>query len=270
MITSGLSRTLKCIGRMATRPAFNRSVVVLAALIVPIAGASFVTPSASPSRAVSTGRTLVTPAESAPPALSSPRVFVSAIRRTGKAELSADKNDYAPGDRVILAGPGWRPRESVRLRVHRNINAPDEFFTVRADSTGRFRSSSLMIKKSDLGVAFVVTATGRSSKYLAEVTFTDGNITVKSSYPNSIPGHQTFTLTKTIVAGSNVCSGCGTKSTVTGVNSSTGNTFVVGNGDSVLLSAPQLSDQNGSFVTWTSPTMTPFTVIPDLTGRNIC
>ena len=245
---------------------------VLTILITLIASGSFSPPSSSSSLShLGKGELNATPA---PVQRVMPgRLYVSSARKTQKAQIATDKSDYAPGENVIITGSGWKPGEMVRLAVKRNTGASGEVFLVRANSAGRIRHTELLIKKSDLGVSFVLMATGLSSRYTAEIKFTDGNITIKPAYEGqtNAGGLQTFTITKQIFTGSTNCSSCGSAPiTVTGVNATTGHTFALADTESALISTVPFSEQNGPFGSgWFSPTGSLFTTDPS-SNLKIC
>jgi uncharacterized repeat protein (TIGR01451 family) len=245
---------------------------VLTILITLIASGSFSPPSSSSSLShLGKGELNATPAplQRVMPG----RLYVSSARKTQKAQIATDKSDYAPGEKVIITGSGWKPGEMVRLAVKRNTGASGEVFLVRANSAGRIQHTELLIKKSDLGVSFVLTATGLSSRYTAEIKFTDGNITIKPAYEGqtNAGGLQTFTITKQIFTGSTNCSSCGSAPiTVTGVNATTGHTFALADTESALISTVPFSEQNGPFGSgWFSPTGSLFTTDPS-SNLKIC
>ena len=40
------------------------------------------------------------------------------------ATVSTDKEDYSPGDTVIVTGAGWEPGETVSLLFHEDVDPP--------------------------------------------------------------------------------------------------------------------------------------------------
>ena len=96
--------------------------------------------------------------------------------------MTTDKTDYAPGETVIITGTGWLPGETVNLNVHRdNNNPPDTLYTAVADANGNIQNSEMVVQESDLGNTFLLTATGQTSGYTAQTTFTDGNVRIRTN-----------------------------------------------------------------------------------------
>ena len=89
--------------------------------------------------------------------------------------LRSDKPDYAPGETVTLMGEGWRPNEQVAINIRESSGDPDTNLTATADANGAFTSSEFRTNPdgSDVGVRFLATATGQSSRWTAQTTFTD-------------------------------------------------------------------------------------------------
>ena len=110
------------------------------------------------------------------------------------ATVTTDKTDYQPRETVIITGSGWQPGETVDLNVHRdNGNPLDSEYTAVADANGDIRNEEMVVRKTDLGVTFLLTATGRTSGYTAQTTFTDGNLAALTLSPPSglgRPGRQ--------------------------------------------------------------------------------
>jgi hypothetical protein len=102
---------------------------------------------------------------------------VAVLFSSSSATVTTDKTDYSPGETVIITGTGWQPGETVDLNIHRdNDNPPDTLLHAVADVDGNIRNDEFVIQESDRGVTFVLTATGQSSGYTAQTTFTDGNL----------------------------------------------------------------------------------------------
>jgi hypothetical protein len=95
--------------------------------------------------------------------------------------VATDKEDYAPGETVIITGSGWEPGETVLLQFQEDPKVcNDRTRTVVADSLGNFLSQNFVLEQHDLGVTFTLVATGQSSGLTAQTTFTDGNLQVRS------------------------------------------------------------------------------------------
>src|SRR5881628_3326887 len=175
--------------------------------------------------------------------------------------LRSDKPDYSPGETVTLMGERWRPNETITINIHESSGDPDTNLTATADVSGSFTNQQFIVQPSDLGVRFLATATGQTSNWTAQATFTDGNVKAMAA-----PSGTTFTLTKSTFSNT-TCSGTpASTTTVTGVNSSSGNTTGgVNAGESIKLEAAATSDQNTAFTNWSSSD--PFTVVAP---RAIC
>src|SRR2546425_571535 len=87
--------------------------------------------------------------------------------------LRTDKPDYSPGETVTLMGEGWRPNEQVAINIHESSGDPDTNLTATADVNGAFTNGQFVVQPSDRGVTFLATATGQTSKWTAQSTFTD-------------------------------------------------------------------------------------------------
>src|SRR5436190_3903084 len=108
------------------------------------------------------------------------------------ARIWTDKDDYQPGDNVVLSGSGWKPNENVYLyAVDDTTEAWTYGSTETADATGAFVVNPyFVVQLVQLGANFSVSAVGAQSALQADVKFTDapriGAATV---------GSQTGTLT---------------------------------------------------------------------------
>ncbi len=93
----------------------------------------------------------------------------------GFATVKTDKDDYAPGETVIISGSGWEPGETVTLLLHEDVNPPfheDRTLRAVADAAGNIVNDKFRPVKHDIAVRFYLTATGANSQ--AQTTFTDG------------------------------------------------------------------------------------------------
>ncbi|HKB71574.1 MAG TPA: hypothetical protein VKH46_12070, partial [Thermoanaerobaculia bacterium] len=98
------------------------------------------------------------------------------------ATVTTDKTDYAPGDTVVITGTGWMPGETVSMLLHHDDGDPDLALTSIADDSGNFMNSDFVVDEGDLGATFLLTATGLTSSYTAQTTFTDAiSLQVKGS-----------------------------------------------------------------------------------------
>ncbi|MEO2064842.1 MAG: MBG domain-containing protein [Christiangramia sp.] len=115
--------------------------------------------------------------------------------------VATDKDDYAPGEYVIITGTGWTPGEKVVFTFEEDpkpetcVNSHD-FFTY-ASGAGEIYYDEFLIKENHLGVAFELTAVGSDSGLKATTNFTDGQgteILLNSSNNPSLLG-QNVTIT---------------------------------------------------------------------------
>jgi hypothetical protein len=99
------------------------------------------------------------------------------------ATVSTDKADYAPGDTVKVSGTGWQPGETVLLHFDETptvcVNGHNRYAV--ADENGNIFNDTYLIEQRHIGVSFLLTATGQTSGFTAQATFTDG-----PSYPSGI------------------------------------------------------------------------------------
>ena len=128
------------------------------------------------------------------------------------ATVTTDKSDYAPGETVTITGTGWLPGETVTLNLHRDTNdPPDTVLTAVVDANGNFTNSEYVCQEFDLGVTFILTATGQTSGYTAQTTFTDGNPQTLSilvgQTPNPVAAGSaaTYTVRLTFTGNGNNC-----------------------------------------------------------------
>ncbi|HEX5651522.1 MAG TPA: hypothetical protein VFX58_00520, partial [Chitinophagaceae bacterium] len=111
-------------------------------------------------------------------------VVTSAI--FGQATVMTDKSDYQPGDTLVITGSGWLPGEIVRLNITETPtlcpNGHNLYDT--ADANGDIYNKQFVFNDYHFGLTFLLTATGLTSGYTAQATFTDahapGNVTPSS------------------------------------------------------------------------------------------
>jgi hypothetical protein len=113
-----------------------------------------------------------TPAPTAAPATGGDEAPAPPPAPNGTATIASDKDDYAPGDHVVLTGSGWDAGEGVAIAVDdSNGDVWSRRVTVTADDHGRIRDEF------DLPARFVATylvrADGLASGKVAVASFTD-------------------------------------------------------------------------------------------------
>ncbi|WP_373056715.1 YDG domain-containing protein [Zunongwangia sp. H14] len=123
------------------------------------------------------------------------------------ATVTTDKDDYAPGEYVIITGTGWQPGERVDFTFEETpkpetcVNSHDNFAI--ADANGNIFYNEFLIKVNHIGVAFVLTATGQTSGRIAVTEFTDANVTFTASgLPNGATNQIIVTWNVVTVSGS--------------------------------------------------------------------
>ena len=92
----------------------------------------------------------------------------------GFATVKTDKDDYAPGQTVVITGGGWQPGETVTLLLQEDVSPAfhdDLVLTATADENGNILNTEFFPLQHDIGVRFYLTATGAGSQ--AQITFTD-------------------------------------------------------------------------------------------------
>src|SRR5205823_9038096 len=114
------------------------------------------------------------------------------------ARIWTDKDDYLPGDNVILSGSGGKPNENVYLyAVDDTTEAWTYGSTVAADANGGFVVDPyFIVQLVQLGANFSVSAVGAQSNMQTDVKFTDAGINkvtvVGAQTPNPVlPGNST-------------------------------------------------------------------------------
>ncbi|WP_425639322.1 MBG domain-containing protein [Algoriphagus yeomjeoni] len=176
----------------------------------------------------------------------------SAIAQSGTATVTTDKDDYAPGEYVIITGSGWEPGERVDFHFEETpkpetcVNSHD-YFAI-ADENGDISYSGFLIKDNHLGVAFVLTATGQISGRVAVTEFTDANITVAAS---GLPAGTSLSVSYRLGTSENVPTGSYTN-TASFTPPATPSTFVQSNKEYIDFIFP---DVVVSGVTYSSTTI---------------
>ncbi len=91
------------------------------------------------------------------------------------ASIETDKDDYTPGETVVMFGSGWEPFETVELVLQQTPGTFDDrvFITV-ANADGDILDDTFQVEWHHYHASFRLIATGGSSGFTAETTFTDG------------------------------------------------------------------------------------------------
>src|SRR2546425_11139962 len=179
--------------------------------------------------------------------------------------LRSDKPDYAPGEIVTLMGERWWPNETITINIHESSGDPDTNLTATADANGAFTNSEFRtaLDRSDVGVRFLATATGQSSRWTAQTTFTDDRTILSVSLNGGTawtpPSPSTNGATVTVLPGATISTTIQVQTTGTGVNARWRSTsWQIGSGAVNCVNTP---DQNsaGTFSTTfniTAPSLT--------------
>src|SRR5216117_445747 len=125
---------------------------------------------------------------------------------TSTAGIWTDKADYAPGTTVTITGTGWAPGETVTIDVHEDpLVHDDRVLAAVADGSGNFTNQDFAPEPHDIGVRFVLTATGGTSGMRAQTTFTDGpkvgSVSVSAQSPTPVTGGSNAAYTITVNRG---------------------------------------------------------------------
>ncbi len=143
----------------------------------------------------------------------------AALFASSAATVTTDQTDYHPGETVVITGTGWQPGETVTLNLHRDTgDPPDTVLTAVADASGNITNSEYVCQEFDLGVTFLLTATGQTSGYTAQTSFTDAR-NLNLTFAGSGSGSVAMTPSAGTVNAPTTCGGTGAAAasqTVTG------------------------------------------------------
>ena len=115
--------------------------------------------------------------------------------------VTTDKDDYYPGETVIITGTGWDAGETVELRLeHLFTDHEDDLFFTTANANGDIYFDGYVVDIQELGEVFTLTATGLSSGKMATHVFTDspkvGSVVIGAQTPHgTIPDAVTYSIT---------------------------------------------------------------------------
>src|SRR5215204_3186829 len=96
----------------------------------------------------------------------------------GQATVSTDKQDYHPGERVLITGSGWESGEDVSLNIVSDCGCTNVTYKAIANGSGNISNNDFLILESHLGTTFTLTASGNSSTQTVVAYFTDANFDV--------------------------------------------------------------------------------------------
>ena len=99
------------------------------------------------------------------------------IATVESATIQTDRQDYFPGETVVITGSGWQPGETVSMLLEESPDyCPDRTLSAVADASGNIYNNSFYPEEHDIGVTFYLTATGLSSGLQAQTVFSDSSI----------------------------------------------------------------------------------------------
>ena len=89
--------------------------------------------------------------------------------------VKTDKEDYQPGDHVLLTGSGFAPGEHIHVDLTEDPHTHDDLHPeITADANGSFSNVDIyLVEEHDLNIRFYLSATGATSGLTAGKTFTD-------------------------------------------------------------------------------------------------
>lgn len=118
------------------------------------------------------------------------------------AWVMTDKDDYMPGDTVVITGGGWSAGETVSLLIEEVPEADGpHLFSAVVDENGLFENRDMLITNLHLEVTFTLTATGQSSGETAQTTFTDHGPSPVTSTNFSITSDASHLVTVSVLLG---------------------------------------------------------------------
>jgi hypothetical protein len=106
--------------------------------------------------------------------------LLATVTFASAANVTTDKQDYVPGEIVLISGSGFNSGETVELAVA-NLTQPEDNgdehtpWTVNADDEGNI-AATWEVTPDELGMTLQLTATGLSSGLTAQHVFYDGNV----------------------------------------------------------------------------------------------
>ncbi len=123
------------------------------------------------------------------------------VNVAGKPAVATDKDDYSPGEIVVVTGSGWLPGEIVKLDFAILPLQLTLTYYATADGEGNIFNNEYIIFEHHLGQTIILTATGQTTGLSAVTIFTDspkiGSVTVGNQSPNTVypPANARYTIT---------------------------------------------------------------------------
>jgi hypothetical protein len=111
------------------------------------------------------------------PERNTPAVSLAVGQAATGETIITDKDDYAPGETVVITGSGWQAGDSVDFVLTEDPSTHEPHtWTVGVDEAGGFLDDHFVVQDHDLGVTFTLTATSRATGATATAVFTDGSL----------------------------------------------------------------------------------------------
>ncbi|WP_157624571.1 Ig-like domain-containing protein, partial [Sunxiuqinia dokdonensis] len=175
-------------------------------------------------------------------------LMTSLISLAQEVTVFTDKDDYWPGEWVIITGSGWTADDSVLITLtHIDPNIPDHShdpWYVAPDENGDIYDEWFVLDQ-ELGTAFHLTALGFNTGWFAETWFTDGQVKAKTQTSGI-----TSTINYAVYNNPDDCSGTIVTSGSVAITDGNTNIYNVGNNERLLITAAPYSDQGGIFQGW--------------------
>jgi hypothetical protein len=90
--------------------------------------------------------------------------FSTSSTTSSGASFTTDKDDYAPGETVNLAGTNWPANDSLDILLDETPqNHPPVNWAVGTDASGSFTDGTYVVQESDAGTIMTITATSRAN-----------------------------------------------------------------------------------------------------------
>ena len=129
-------------------------------------------------------------------------VLAVASAAFGEPTVSTDKENYSPGEVVVITGTGWLPGEAVSLSFYADsTEIPHTILDTIVDENGNIYSREFTIGQDEVDMAFLLKAEGQTSGLSAETIFLDGyyvrwvSVSYQSPSPVQAGGSATYYVT---------------------------------------------------------------------------
>ena len=196
------------------------------------------------------------------------------VNVVAKPTVTTDKDDYSPGELVIVTGTGWLPGETVELSFYEiPLQLTVKYYTI-ADDNGNIYDNQYLIAEHHLGQTIILTATGQKSGSSAITIFTDspqiGSVTVGNQSPNPVYPSYSAAYTITIYRGTGSSSFYADLSVATALPSGCTDSFSSAHIYFSSTATSKTSTLTISTISGTTPAGTmPFTVKAEVSGAPV-